>query len=426
MQSGKPLPLDDVRQDGGSHRKLAIRGFSVMEPSSFRHETPPPRFTSLGSTIRQIAALPYRSGGPALDAPVSVLLVTSRESRRWVIPKGNPTGGLAPHAAAALEAEEEAGVRGAVCPVPLGSYRYRKRRKTGASLMFDVEVYPLSVTEELPRWKEADERTRRWFGLAEAADLVEEADLADLIRSFNAAEFNAAARRKSLFSVVAEKSKVGPMFAWFQNLLPKTGNFFKLFEAHAESVCGAANALGRLFNDGSARSEHIREISEREHDADNIIREVLATVRRTFLTPFDRGAITSLIGAMDDAIDEMQAAANAVDLYDFKAFEPEMKDMIAIIIDSGRLLAEALPLLRDVGPNAGRLHELTERMVRMEGHADDLHRAGLKSAFQRFGDDPAGAMPFTVRREIYKHLERIVDAFEDVANEIDGIVIDHA
>jgi predicted phosphate transport protein (TIGR00153 family) len=377
-------------------------------------------------SIRQIAALPYRAGGSAADAAVSVLLVTSRETRRWVIPKGNRGGGFSSHAAAALEAEEEAGVRGAVCPVALGAYRYRKRRKTGASLMIDVDVYPLSVTEELSDWKEADQRTRRWFSLAEAAEAVEEPDLAELIRSFNTAEFNLAARRNSLFSVMAERSKVGPMFAWFQKLLPKTGNFFELFEAHAESVRGAAKALGRLFNDGGARLEHIREIGEREHDADNIIRETLGTVRRTFLTPFDRGAITSLIGSMDDAIDEMHAAANAVDLYDFSDFEPEMKDMVAIIIDSARLLAEALPLLRDVGPNAGRLHELTERLVRMEGHADELHRAGLKAAFQRFGNDPAGAMHFTVRREIYKHLERIVDAFEDVANEIDGIVIDHA
>ncbi|WP_344710116.1 DUF47 family protein [Sphingomonas humi] len=357
---------------------------------------------------------------------MSVLLVTSRESRRWVIPKGNPAPKLSPHLAAALEAEEEAGVRGAVCPTPLGSYRYRKRRKTGASLMFDVDVYPLAVGEELAEWKEAGERTRRWFSLAEAADAVEEEDLAHLIRSFNAAEFHSATRRRSLLSVVAEKSKVGPMFAWFQKLLPQTGNFFELFEAHAESVCAASMALGRLFNDGSARHEHIREISEREHDADNIIRETLSTVRRTFLTPFDRGSITSLISAMDDAIDEMQGAANAVDIYEFTEFEPEMRDMVGIIIDSGRLLAEALPLLRDVAGNAGRLHELTERLVRMEGHADELHRAGLKVAFQRFGHVQGSAMQFTVRREIYKHLERIVDAFEDVANEIDSIVIDHA
>ena len=80
-----------------------------------------------------------------------------------MIPKGNPSSS-SPHADAALEAEEEAGVRGAVCPTPLGSYRYRKRRSTGASLMFDVEVYPLAVTQELTAWKESHERERRCHG----------------------------------------------------------------------------------------------------------------------------------------------------------------------------------------------------------------------------------------------------------------------
>ena len=380
-------------------------------------------------TIRQIAALPYRTGGSALDAPVSILLVTSRRTKRWVVPRGNlPSGGAPAHQTAAVEAEAEAGVRGVVCPFPLGSYRYRQTRRTGASLMFDVDVYPLRVSEVLAEWQEADARTRRWFPLHEAAGAVAEPDLAQLIRSFNAAEFNGATRRKSILALVAEKSKVGPMFAWFQRLLPQSGGFFELFEAHATAIVAGADALGRLFNDeGGARDEHIREIIEREHDADNIIRETLQTVRRTFLTPFDRGAITSLIGAMDDAIDEMQSAANAVDLYDVDAFEPEMRDMVGIVIDSARLMAEAVPLLREVARNGGRLHELTERMVRLESHADDVHRAGLKAAFQRYGQEGGdGAMQFVVRREIYKHLERIVDSFEDIANEIDGLVIDHA
>ncbi|WP_230206643.1 DUF47 family protein [Novosphingobium sp. Gsoil 351] len=367
--------------------------------------------------------MPYRTTG---NGVVSILLVTSRESKRWVVPKGNRGSSEVPHIAAALEAEEEAGVRGAMCPIPLGQYRYRKRRKTGASLMFDVDVYPLAVSEEMPDWKEAGERTRRWFNLSEAADMVEEPDLANLIRSFNAAEFSKATKRKTIISVVAQKSRVGPMFAWFQRLLPTTGDFFELFESHSRSVVAGADALGRLFREGGAREEHIREINEREHDADNIIRETLQTVRRTFLTPFDRGAITSLINAMDDAIDEMQSAANAVDLYDITDFEPEMADMVGIAIDSARVMAEAIPLLRDISNNGGRLHELTERLVRMESHADEVHRAGLKSAYRRHSAEPGGAMAFTVKREIYKHLERIVDSFEDIANEIDGLVIDHA
>jgi hypothetical protein len=214
------------------------------------------------------------------------------------------------------------------------------------------------------------------------------------------------------------------MFAWFQRLLPKTGGFFELFEAHAVSIVAAAGAISRLLEGGSSMKDHIREVHEREHDADNVIREVLTTVRRTFLTPFDRGAITSLIAAMDDAIDEMQAAASAIDLYELQEFEQEMKDMAAIIVDAARITAEAMPLLRDVAGNGARLHELTERLVRMEGHADEIHAAGLKKAFQLYGSNDT--LKFIVAREIYKHLERITDSFEDVANEIDGIVIDHA
>jgi predicted phosphate transport protein (TIGR00153 family) len=331
---------------------------------------------------------------------------------------------MAPHAAAAQEADEEAGVCGPVCPTPLGSYRYRKRRGNGASLMVDVDVFPLAVTEERASWKEQSERERRWFTLTEAAKLVEEPDLRNLIRSFDASEFNAATRRVGVLNRVVQKSRINHMFGWVQRLLPKTGNFFDLFEAHAVTIVASADALARLFQGGAARADHIREITEREHDADAIIREVLVTVRKTFLTPFDRGAITSLIGAMDDAVDEMHAAAGAVDLYEFADFDQEMRDMTAIIVDAARVTAEAIPLLRDVVGNGGRLHELTERLVRMEGHADEIHDAGLKKAFGRHG--AADTMKFIVVREIYKHLERIVDALEDVANEIDGIVIDHA
>jgi uncharacterized protein Yka (UPF0111/DUF47 family) len=151
---------------------------------------------------------------------------------------------------------------------------------------------------------------------------------------------------------------------------------------------------------------------------------VLQTVRKTFLTPFDRSAITALIGALDDTIDEMQAAASAIDLYGITEFPSEMQDMAGIVVDAARLAAEAMPLLRDISRNGDRLHELTERLIRIEGHADDIHAAGLKRSLQLYGREDT--LRFVTEREIYKHLERIVDAFEDVADQIDGIVIDHA
>lgn len=350
-------------------------------------------------------------------------MVTSRATRRWVIPKGNISAGSTPSVAAAVEAEEEAGVSGALCPVPLGTYRYRKRRGSGASLMIDVDVFPLAVTQELSAWKEQGERERRWFTLSEAADAVEEPDLRELIRSFAPAQFREAVRQAGKV-LGHDGRKVFSMFSWFQRLLPKTGNFFEMFEAHAATVLAGAEATARLLDGGVAHKEHIREIIEREHDADAITRDVLKTVRATFLTPFDRGSITALIGALDDTIDQMQATAAAIDLYDVETFAPEMRDMAALAVDAARLTTEAMPLLRDVSRNSERLHELTERMIRIEGHADDIHTAGLKRSLQAYGS--TDMLRFVTEREVYKHLESIVDAFEDVADEIDGIVIDHA
>jgi uncharacterized protein Yka (UPF0111/DUF47 family) len=213
------------------------------------------------------------------------------------------------------------------------------------------------------------------------------------------------------------------MFNWFQGLLPRTGDFFGLFEAHAATVVAAANALTELVDGRSPGEVHIREIERREHQADDIIRQVLRSVRQTFLTPFDRGAITSLIGSMDDAIDEMHSTARAIDLYELDTFEPEMKQMAGMIAEAAALTAEAMPLLRNISRNGTRIHTITEKVVRLEGAADDAHANGLKAAFQQHSERP---MQFIIAREIYKHLERITDAFEDVANEIDGIVIDHA
>src|SRR3546814_17929378 len=98
--------------------------------------------------MRQIAVLPYRFDGPGMDGPTEILLITSRGTGRWVIPKGNPLNGMPRHASAAVEAEEEAGVIGAVCPTPIGSYQYRKQRANGASVMLDVEAIGRATCRE--------------------------------------------------------------------------------------------------------------------------------------------------------------------------------------------------------------------------------------------------------------------------------------
>ena len=213
------------------------------------------------------------------------------------------------------------------------------------------------------------------------------------------------------------------MFNWFQRLLPKKGDFFGMFEAHAATLVAAAEALRRIAEDGVSPGELLRTIQDQEHQADDIIRNVLTEVRRTFLTPFDRSAITSLIAAMDDTIDEMLTAARAIDLYELHELRPEMKQIIALITEAAGVTAQAVPLLRNISANGTQLHRLTGRLVSLEGEADDLHAAGLKQAFQHARQD---TLRFAVDREVFKTLERVTDAFEDVANEIDGIVIDHA
>lgn len=128
----------------------------------------------------QYAALPFRVVG----SRVEVLLITSRRTRRWILPKGWPTNGLSPHGCAALEALEEAGVTGAIEKAPLGHYRYTKHHKRGPSEACIVEVYALKVTQQRRSWPEKDERERRWCSIDEAASAVDELKLRLLLLEF--------------------------------------------------------------------------------------------------------------------------------------------------------------------------------------------------------------------------------------------------
>ena len=128
--------------------------------------------------LSQVAALPVRRNP---DGSCEVLLVTSRETRRWIIPKGWRQPPAEDHAAAAREAHEEAGVLGTAHFESIGSYVYQKRRRTGVTTV-RVSVYLLTVTEELAEWPEREHRKRAWFTPAEAAAKVDEPGLRDLLR----------------------------------------------------------------------------------------------------------------------------------------------------------------------------------------------------------------------------------------------------
>lgn len=131
-----------------------------------------------GTRRQQIGAVPYRRDPLGR---VEVVLVTSRETRRWVIPKGWPMKKKLPHEAAEREALEESGVLGRISDTPLGSYQYEKRLRNGSTELCDVLVFPLEVTRSLDEWPEMNERDRRWFSPKDAADIVAEPGLRDLL-----------------------------------------------------------------------------------------------------------------------------------------------------------------------------------------------------------------------------------------------------
>jgi 8-oxo-dGTP pyrophosphatase MutT (NUDIX family) len=130
------------------------------------------------SLLRQVAALPYRLRE---DGRAEVLLVTSRDTRRWIIPKGWPMKGRKPWEAAAREAFEEAGVVGRIGKKPIGRYAYFKRRETHFDVC-EVEVFLLAVEKQAKSWRERGERKLQWFPLEDAATLVDETGMVAILQ----------------------------------------------------------------------------------------------------------------------------------------------------------------------------------------------------------------------------------------------------
>lgn len=213
------------------------------------------------------------------------------------------------------------------------------------------------------------------------------------------------------------------MLQWFYRLLPREERFFDLFARHSEVVVAGATALRQMLEGGDDVTLHCKTVIDREHDADNITREVLMAVRRSFITPFDRGDIKNLITAMDNAIDQMHKTAKTIMLFEQRVFTQKQREMGDAIMTASVLAREAIPLLSSINTNAGRINVLTEKISQIEGHADDLHDIGMHELY--LGNQPANAMAFFVGAEIYDHLEKVADRFDDVANEIQGIVLEN-
>jgi uncharacterized protein Yka (UPF0111/DUF47 family) len=209
----------------------------------------------------------------------------------------------------------------------------------------------------------------------------------------------------------------------FHNLMPREMGFFDLFDRHAAAIVEGAAALGDMLEGKIAIQAGCEAIALHEEAADVITRDTLLAVRRTFVTPFDRGDIKDLTTSLDDAIDQMQKTAKAITLFEVQSFAPHMQQMGQIIVQSAGKTRTAVGLLRDMRRNSTQLNALAEEVTHLEERADGLHDQGLKALFREHRtSDPMG---YIVGAEVYDHLEKVMDRFEDVANRISGIVIEH-
>src|SRR6185369_14980055 len=160
------------------------------------------------------------------------------------------------------------------------------------------------------------------------------------------------------------------MLRWFHRLMPKEERFFELFAQHSHAVVAGAVALRAMLEGGEAIPRNYQTVMDREQDADNVTREVLIAVRRTFITPFDRGNIRDLITSMDNSIDQMQKTAKSVMLFDLNEFTPQMREMADTIVKCATLVREAVPLLQSISAEAGHISGLTAQISALEGRAD--------------------------------------------------------
>lgn len=202
-------------------------------------------------------------------------------------------------------------------------------------------------------------------------------------------------------------------------LMPKDDRFIARFGEHAKLIVPAAQAFRALMAGDGRAEQHVREINRLEDAADQITRETVLAVHRTFVTPFDRSQILNLITTLDDVIDLMKDTGRRMLRYGVP-FTPEMQGMADCIVRASTALCDGMPLLGAIDRNVDRLSAMSVQVRRIEGEADDLLDQGLRTLFA--GDTSPGHK-LTVEK-VYDLVEAVVDRCEDVVDVIDVIVVE--
>ena len=205
-------------------------------------------------------------------------------------------------------------------------------------------------------------------------------------------------------------------------LMPKEERFVEYFGAHAQCIAEAAQALAAMMlAPAGERENRFAQVCAIESKADGVAKDTLVALHRAFITPFDRSDIHALTTALDDAVDLIEDVAQHAMLYKIDSFSPRMIELAGMIENSAKLLAQAIPLLDDINNNVSQINSLCEQVGRIESDGDRILRQALAELIAEKPD----TITFIGRKEVYDLLETVTDRCDDVADLIEGIVLDH-
>ena len=207
----------------------------------------------------------------------------------------------------------------------------------------------------------------------------------------------------------------------FSRLMPREGNFFELFNAHADRIVEGSRELAAMITKFSDLELYAQHIDGAERAADKVTHETITLLHKTFITPFDRDQIHQLITRMDDILDLMQDVAESIVLYDLRQITPEAKQLAEICQMCCERVKSAVSLLKNV-KDADAILKTCQEIDRLESDADRVMRAAMSKLFR----DESDVKQLIKLRTIYDLLESITDRCEDVANIIEGIVLENS
>jgi len=214
---------------------------------------------------------------------------------------------------------------------------------------------------------------------------------------------------------------------WFSKLLPRDGNFFELFNQHADRTAEGSRAFMAMiqnYSDIPLREKYAAEVDTAERAADKVTAEVQRLLHRTFITPIDREQIHSLINSMDDIADLLQDSSEVLSLYNVQHISEDVLRLGEISVrccDRVQHVVSLLPRLREPDVAEAAL-KTCEEIDRLESDADRV----MRSAMSRLFRDDVDTRELIKLKAIYEHLETISDRCEDVANVIEGIVLENS